>query len=258
MGKLIVNADDFGYTLGTTHGILEAHKNGIVSSTTALTVSDYFFESMEYAKNVPSLGIGVHLALTLKGATPLRNDLLSLVQADGTFHSQEDFLEKVDPEEVYLEWDSQIARFFASGRIPTHLDSHHNVHGTAPLLPIAIRLANKYELPLRKILRGQPAERLEELYHPLNKKTEHYIGSFYGEKVTEKELLLILKQVSDSEDTFEMSCHPGFIDPLLNQMTSYLSERLTEYELLTSEFIESYVEENKIDLTNFLYVKQSN
>ena len=34
--KLVINADDFGYTRGNTEGILEGYRKGIVRSTTAL------------------------------------------------------------------------------------------------------------------------------------------------------------------------------------------------------------------------------
>lgn len=34
--KLIVNADDFGYSDGVNLGIIEAHRSGIVTSTSAM------------------------------------------------------------------------------------------------------------------------------------------------------------------------------------------------------------------------------
>ena len=37
---LIVNADDFGLTAGVSRGILEAHRSGIVTSTTLLVNRD--------------------------------------------------------------------------------------------------------------------------------------------------------------------------------------------------------------------------
>lgn len=43
--KLIINADDFGYTPAVTQGIIEAHKRGVVTSTTALPTSPYFLET---------------------------------------------------------------------------------------------------------------------------------------------------------------------------------------------------------------------
>ena len=36
MRRLIVNADDFGLTAGVSRGILEAHRRGIVTSTTLI------------------------------------------------------------------------------------------------------------------------------------------------------------------------------------------------------------------------------
>ncbi|GAA0346175.1 hypothetical protein GCM10008931_41800 [Oceanobacillus oncorhynchi subsp. oncorhynchi] len=37
MSKLIINADDFGYSKGVNFGIIESYKNGIVTSTTMMT-----------------------------------------------------------------------------------------------------------------------------------------------------------------------------------------------------------------------------
>ncbi|TGU42153.1 ChbG/HpnK family deacetylase, partial [Mesorhizobium sp. M00.F.Ca.ET.186.01.1.1] len=34
--KLIVNADDFGYSKGVNLGIIEAHRAGVVTSTTTM------------------------------------------------------------------------------------------------------------------------------------------------------------------------------------------------------------------------------
>lgn len=130
--KLIINADDFGYTPAVTQGIIEAHKRGVVTSTTALPTSPYFLEAMESARiSAPTLAIGVHLTLTLNQAKPIlpREMVPSLVDEAGYFWHQSIFEEKVNLEEVYNEWDAQIISFMKSGRRPDHIDSHHNVHG---------------------------------------------------------------------------------------------------------------------------------
>ena len=36
LSKLIVNADDFGYSEAVNYGIISAHRNGIVTSTTMM------------------------------------------------------------------------------------------------------------------------------------------------------------------------------------------------------------------------------
>jgi predicted glycoside hydrolase/deacetylase ChbG (UPF0249 family) len=43
MRELIVNADDFGLTRRVSQGILDAHRNGIVTSTTLLANGSAFW-----------------------------------------------------------------------------------------------------------------------------------------------------------------------------------------------------------------------
>ena len=61
---LIVNADDFGLTAGVSRGILEANRNGIVTSTTLLVNRELPPAQLEELK-ASGLGVGVHLNLTL-------------------------------------------------------------------------------------------------------------------------------------------------------------------------------------------------
>ena len=49
------------------------------------------------------------------------------------------------------------------GRLPTHLDSHHNVHRDPLLLPFFLELAERHRLPLRE-------------HSPVR-----HVGSFYGQ-----------------------------------------------------------------------------
>ena len=254
--KLIINADDFGYTPGVTYGIIEAHKQGIVSSTTALTVCDFFEEAMELRKVLaPDLAVGVHLTLTLRGAKPLLpiEEVPSLVDEKGEFLSQQEFADKVDLEEVYREWDAQIARFYETGYKPDHLDSHHNVHGkNEEILFVALKLAEKYNLPLRNCSRTVETESFLENYGAV-KTTDRMLPSFYGEGSTKEELFAILDRIEQNtqEATFEMNCHPAFIDPLLKQSTSYCEKRIEEFAILTAANLATELSNRSIDLVNY-------
>ena len=64
MRNLIVNADDLGWTEGVNRGIVEAHRNGLVTSTTLLANGRAFDSALEAARQNPQLGIGVHLNLS--------------------------------------------------------------------------------------------------------------------------------------------------------------------------------------------------
>ena len=58
MTKLIVNADDFGYSKGVNLGIIEAHTNGIVTSATLMANMPYSEHAAKLAHAHPNLGGG--------------------------------------------------------------------------------------------------------------------------------------------------------------------------------------------------------
>ena len=83
MKQLIVNADDFGLTLGVSKGIVDAHREGIVRSTTLMANGAAFGTAVSISRRTPGLGIGVHLNLTTgKPVSPART-IPSLVDHDG-------------------------------------------------------------------------------------------------------------------------------------------------------------------------------
>ncbi|WP_239255698.1 chitin disaccharide deacetylase [Listeria ilorinensis] len=245
MSKLIINADDFGYTRGVTYGILDAHTQGIVKSTTALTVSPHFEHAMQTAQDFPNIGIGVHLALTLKNARPLTKNTTTLVDEKGIFHSQHDFASFVDPDEVYTEWQAQIQKFIDTGKRPTHLDSHHNVHGHEKIIQVAVQLAEEFDLPLRL-----PMDKNTVAYRSVPH-TADLLHGFYGETATENHLHAMLEEFSKTGTTGEIPCHPAYIDPELKQSTSYLEERLVEFATLTSDATKQKIAETGIELINY-------
>jgi chitin disaccharide deacetylase len=57
MKRLIVNADDLGYTAGVNRGIVEAHERGIVTSTSMMVDRPASAEGAEIARATPSLSV---------------------------------------------------------------------------------------------------------------------------------------------------------------------------------------------------------
>lgn len=253
MKKLIINADDFGLTYGVSYGILCAHLEGVVTSTTALPVSEHFMESMKLAKHVPSLKIGVHLGLTLQDTKPLLgNKVPSLQKEDGTFHHVSDFLNHISLQEVEDEWRAQIERFLSTDIKPTHLDSHHNVHCfTENLFEVAKKLAKEYNLPLRNYWIGNPEDKVFADTSGL-KTTYPTDQRFYQEKTTLQQLEIMLKDIQDIDaEVFEINCHPAFVEPHLAQKSGYLKEREVELDLLRSKEVKDLLHKYQITLTTF-------
>src|SRR5690348_12321713 len=80
---LIVNADDFGMTEGHNNAILDAHRSGIVTSSSLLANGYAFDHAVALAKQTPTLGIGVHLTLT--EGLPVASKVNTLLGPDGKF-----------------------------------------------------------------------------------------------------------------------------------------------------------------------------
>ncbi len=61
--RLIVNADDFGLTLGVNRAIAACHQRGIVSSTTLMATAARVEDAIALARQMPELGVGCHVVL---------------------------------------------------------------------------------------------------------------------------------------------------------------------------------------------------
>lgn len=242
--KLVVNADDFGLSKAVNLGIIEAFRHGIVTSTTMMINMSEIDHALTLLKGNHKLGIGIHLVLT--AGRPVCNSVPSLIEKNGEFHRLSEIAKYARLEDIKKEFTCQIEKFFSLGIIPTHIDSHHHVHMEEQVLDIVLDLASKYDLPVRLGNRNI----LKKQFHKEIKTTKYFSDEFYGQNLTSEKFLDILKGLQQY-DTVEIMTHPAYIDqPLLN-MSRYVIPRCKELEILTDSKILSYVEEHKINLSNF-------
>ncbi|MCI8662190.1 MAG: chitin disaccharide deacetylase [Hungatella sp.] len=229
--KLVVNADDFGYTKGVTEGIIEGYHRGIVRSTTALTNMPWLELGKNLTKDCQDLGIGVHMTLTLgKALTGVK----SFTDDQGNFLSKARIQSMdLNQEEVYEEWKAQIERFReVFGRMPAHLDSHHHMHVmNEKLRETAQRLAGEYHLALRRFC---PYE---------------FVSGFYGETVSREGFLELLRQNAGKD--IEIMVHPGYCDLELYRRSSYNLARVQELDILCSDEVLAYIKAEGIELTHY-------
>ena len=88
--KLIINADDYGRSPGVSRGILLAHREGIVTSTTVMINQPDVESQLVEALACPELGIGLHLVFSAWRPILSPEEIPSLVDTDGFFLSQHD------------------------------------------------------------------------------------------------------------------------------------------------------------------------
>ena len=285
MKNLIVNADDFGWTSGVNRGIAEAHRGGIVTSTSLLANGARFDEAVKLAGELPNLGVGVHLNLSDGAPIAPADEVKSLLNDAGKFSGGPENLflrlttRALNLREVETEWNAQIEKVRGFGIRPTHLDGHKHVQMLPGLFEIALRLAKKHNIeairvsheasPLRTALsegtagglalkRGVQARGLKLLARDARILAEgggiatadYFCGIAQTGVLTKAGVQKLLASLP--EGTTELMCHPGYADEELRQSATRLQEsRQTELEILTDQSIRKTVAELGIRLINY-------
>jgi predicted glycoside hydrolase/deacetylase ChbG (UPF0249 family) len=209
--RLIVNGDDFGASDGINRGIIEAHRMGILTSASMMVDGLASAGAASLAAGSPELGLGLHV----------------VVQST------------VDTVSLRTELERQLVRFVSlTGRRPTHVDSHHDVHRSASALPAFLAFAERYALALRGFCGVR------------------HIASFYGQWAGETHLeqvgVPVLAEILTTEvdEGFnELCCHPGYADRDLP--SSYRLERQAELETLRDPALPHVIGERRISLATF-------
>lgn len=268
--RLIINSDDYGRTPEVSRGIRAAHLQGIVTSTTCMmNIPSTNADIAAALQEAPRLGLGVHLVLTAGRPIVPRERIRSITDERGDLLKLPVLIERlpqVDAAEVKTEWRAQIEAFVqAAGRRPTHLDSHHHSsYFTPDLFRAMLELAGDYRCGIRlpfaygsDEMAGLPSEiigpirsqapRLVAEFNP--PRPDALFVSFYDETATRAELLRIIREVPDG--TFEIMCHPGYVDDALREVTSYAEPRAAELEILTDPAILEAIRARGIQLISF-------
>jgi len=173
MKLLIVTGDDFGITRGINRGIIQAHRDGILTSTSLMVDRPACEDAVTLARQCPPLSLGLHLEL-----------------------------EGVEPERVPAELERQLARFVELvGAAPTHVDSHHDVHRDRRILPHVLAWARQAGLPVRGF---SSVRHFPEFYGAWG-------GETHLEQIGVEGLLRLL-DAGVHEGGTELTCHPGYVD----------------------------------------------
>jgi hopanoid biosynthesis associated protein HpnK len=259
MKKLIVNADDFGLTRGVNRGIVQAFREGILTSTTIMANGPAFDDAVEQAQANPALGVGCHLVLVGGRAVARPGEVPSLVDSDGRL--AESLLSLVarlacgivKPGHIERELRAQVERIRGAGIEPTHFDTHKHTHILPQVMEPLAKVANEFGITrIRKpfestrkmldLLRGgtdgrpsisqraksaaarAAAPRFRRLAAAHGLRTPDY---FFGIAITGRlgaaALLRILEGLPDG--TSELMCHPGVCDEDLDRTATRLKHQ---------------------------------
>ena len=260
--QLIVHADDFALCEAISLGILKAHSDGIVTSTSVVANGAFLQQGLGLLKE-SGLDAGIHLTFT-GGERPVTGPIAGLVDEQGRFlKSFKNVLPRIilgryDQAALLKELTAQITLVLDSGINISHLDSHQHLHLLPGIRELVVELGRQFGIRWVRLPQAQgrglwsPGVNIlsRQLKRDLGQNdmryTEHNVGFKESGHMVEERLLTALMQLGNG--TTELMVHPGYdAAPTYN----WGFEWENELAALTSTKIKEYISKRAILLTNF-------
>jgi predicted glycoside hydrolase/deacetylase ChbG (UPF0249 family) len=138
---LIINADDLGLSSEVNCGIFAAHEKGVVTDSSLLIKSPHAQEAIEMIKKNLPFHVGIHIELDQllgwesPGKEKLSRQELHLLMNDPSFGRK-----------VKEEISEQVEAFLDTGLTPSHIDTHHHVHGFPQIFEPIVEAMMRYQI----------------------------------------------------------------------------------------------------------------
>jgi hopanoid biosynthesis associated protein HpnK len=276
--RIIINADDFGLCEGVNQAVAQAHSSGVLTSATIMTNMPAAVDAVKIAKEMPTLGVGVHLNLTEGPSVSKEACVERLIDSEGRFACSPIKLSLLSlaghriRNAIRTELAAQIQWVIDRGLKPTHLDSHQHIHAFPALFSIVYQLAGRFGIravrwpfepeelsrtpwPLTsedgrvRALKVRIMARINRLQNKDFLKNDILFGLAHTGKID----VNFFKAVAlyNSAATAEIMTHPGFAGGLDPEKTRLLHQRKVELEALCSEKTKQYFEDGGIKLVHY-------
>lgn len=283
--QVIINADDFGLSIGINTAIERAHRKGILTSASIMPTGPAFKGAVLIARRNPKLGIGIHFSLTWCKAVSDPKDVPDLVDSDGYFSHAfavilfKSIYQRGLVRQIELEFSKQISAVLETGIKLDHINGQHHIHFIPVVFNVVSRLARNHKIaniriPLEHIFRVSSPVNLIKwfvlqlcgvvlgLRNRLPGKKILFHGLLFSNNMSYAILIELLKR--KYTNPVEILSHPGLakrdtstFDYSRQGIGVYLGDeaRVSELNALLDKRVLKVVEDEKIKLTTFSKLK---
>jgi predicted glycoside hydrolase/deacetylase ChbG (UPF0249 family) len=231
MVKILVRADDLGYSQGVNYGIAKTVIDGVVKSVGVMTNMPDVAHGLDLLKG-HKVCFGQHTNVCAGSPLSDPKRIPSLVKEDGTFKTSKTYREAKESfvifEEALIEIEAQYHRFVELiGEEPGYIEGHA-VFDSILLLAIESFAKSKGIKYSGFSIDGSPInignsqvvmhmESMNENYEPFNI------------------LKNMVENYNNDSNVHMFISHPGYLDAYLINTSSLLNPRVYEVEMLTSQ-----------------------
>lgn len=275
MVQLIINADDFGSSKGVNSAVIQAHQQGVLTSTSLMVGGGATGEAIALARANPGLSVGLHLVILDGLATLPHDDIPHLVDEEGKFPTDPAVIgmrlvvNRAARQELALELAAQFERFAESGLPLSHVDSHMHIHVHPIVLNIIVPLARKYgakgfrlphdDLGLALSYNRQRAAQKVGWAFVFGVFWRLYIGKLQKSDLVIPERVYGLMQSGDMNETYvvrllqnmDVNLAELYFHPDTNPASQSLGPNPGDLATLLSPNVRQVIESRNIKLTNY-------
>lgn len=245
MKKLILRADDLGFSEGVNYGIEKSARKGLIKSIGIMTNMEASAHGVNLVKDLP-LCLGQHTNICV--GRPLTDPSLipSITTGSGEFKSSKTYRSATEDfvvlDEVILEIEAQYRRFVElTGEQPRYFEGHAvaSANFFKGLEIVASRHGLKY---LQMRLDGPVSFSNSILY-------SHMDSMFPDYDPLKSIKSLIFHEGEKEADVY--ICHPGYLDAYILSHSSLTVPRALEVDMACSDELKSFVRDNNIQIISY-------
>jgi len=245
--KLIMRADDLGFSEGVNYGIQKAIKDGVITSVGMMPNMEAASHGYELVKDF-DIALGQHTNICVGKPLSDPQRIPSLVQANGEFCSSKEIRARQEDlivvEEAEIEIEAQLQRFIEiTGKKPDYFEGHAVF--SKKFFTALENVARKHQLFFENPgLDHEWEERFGIFGLGFYKLDER---GLYDPKAYMEEHLEEIKHNKCSVAIF----HPGFLDQYILTHSTYTLIRPMECDFLCSDWLKNWIKDNHIQLVDF-------
>lgn len=257
--KLIIRADDFGFSEAINFGELAALKTGLVKSIGLMVNMPGSIQAAHIAKCFPEVSLGLHVNLVIGKPCSDITSIKSLVQENGNFISSKEYRRDLkqgktifnDRQAVKNEIEAQIKQFYLqTGKLPEYIDTHA-VHSDNLFLTVQ-EIAKKYNL---LFVATDPTYNTNLLVAPTRLSSS---ADFYknGGKPSDYIKVIGQEMVRNKDSISYIVIHPGYLDDDVFAKSSFTEIRTHDVAMIKSKNTKEWLEEHDIELVSHRLLKE--
>ncbi len=152
MKQVIITGDDFGLSLEVNAAIEEAHKNGVLSTTSLMVGAQAAADAVQRAKRLPELKVGLHVVVVRGQAVLPHQEIPSLVNSEGRFANDlvrlgvKYSFRPSARRQLQAEIRAQFESFHSTGLELDHVNAHNHMHLHPTVLGLILKIGREYNL----------------------------------------------------------------------------------------------------------------